>query len=130
MKKTPRKWLERSRLALAALIAVPVIAIGAPDTVRIPMQKAREKGDPPDSALFSHWEHSEYGCFACHPSVFPQKRVGFTHDDMAAGRFCGSCHDGVTAFGPKDKGVDCETCHVLSEPPEEDDDIFDRYSGH
>ena len=31
-------------------------------------------------ALFSHRAHASFGCYACHPSMFPQQTlVGFTH---------------------------------------------------
>ena len=52
----------------------------------------------PPRALFSHRTHQSFGCYACHPSVFPQALVGFTHDDMREGKFCGRCHDGRGAF--------------------------------
>ena len=33
------------------------------------------------------------------PSIFPQQTlVGFTHQEMSEGKFCGRCHDGRTAF--------------------------------
>lgn len=109
-------------LLLGVLVGGPALALGMPDTVRIPIVRPHGPGDPQDAALFSHWEHDTYMCVSCHPSTFPQRRVGFTHDDMNAGRFCGSCHDGRVAFGPKDKGVECETCHVsTSKKPEIDE---------
>ena len=86
------------------------------------MLKPRESGDPPDEALFSHWEHGRYACMSCHPGVFPQKRVGFTHEDMSAGRSCGACHDGGEAFHPKGRGVSCETCHTSRSKPDIDED--------
>ena len=104
-------------LILALLATVLVVglhatpAATAPDTVRIPIKVAHGKGDPPDAALFSHWEHGRYYCYTCHPSLFPQRRVGFTHDDIDAGRFCGACHDGKHAFGVDDDDVECESCH-------------------
>jgi c(7)-type cytochrome triheme protein len=91
----------------AALIAAPLFAFNAPQDVRIPPLEARAK---PVAARFSHWEHSAQQCYACHPTIFPQSLRGFTHDDMQAGRYCASCHEGRTA-----KAVDamrCEGCHV------------------
>lgn len=106
----PRRW---SRLVLGALLLIggPAVALGVPDTVRIPPVKQRAATDL-EPAVFSHWQHSTYTCASCHPSTFPQRKLGFTHAEMEQGRFCGSCHDGETAFAPKAKGVDCETCHV------------------
>ena len=51
-----------------------------------------------------------FGCYACHPSVFPQALVGFTHAEMREGQFCGRCHDGRTAFAIP--GATCARCHV------------------
>jgi c(7)-type cytochrome triheme protein len=74
-------------------------ALGAafPAALRLPR---RDPGQAPSvpAALFSHRTHGAFGCFACHPSVFPQAPLGFTHEDMRAGRFCGRCHDGAQAF--------------------------------
>jgi len=109
-------------IVLALLIGGPAVALGVPDRVRIPPVKDHGPGNPPDPALFSHWAHGAYNCVSCHPSTFPQRKLGFTHLDMEQGRFCGSCHDGQTAFGPKDRGVDCETCHVPATRREIDED--------
>lgn len=118
-----RRWLRRTLVAAAAL---PVVALGAPESVRIPKVKEHPSTDPPDAALFSHWSHSEFSCFACHPSIFPKRRKGFTHADMKQGRFCGACHNGERAWSPGADGVDCETCHVpKKEQRETDEDIFD-----
>jgi len=107
---------------LALLVGGPALALGLPNEVRIPIVRDHGAGDPPDAALFSHWDHDSFSCASCHPSTFPQRRAGFTHADMEAGRFCGSCHNGRLAFGPKDKGVGCETCHVAkSKKPEIDE---------
>ena len=100
----------------------PALALGVPALVRIPMVKERAAGDPADAALFSHWDHDQFTCVSCHPSTFPQRRVGFTHADMEQGRFCGSCHDGHQAFAPKGKGVDCETCHRPTKQRDIDED--------
>lgn len=95
-------------------------AIGMPDLVLIPIVKEHGKSDPPVPGRFVHSQHSQYECFHCHPSAFPYARQGFTHRDMDAGRYCGRCHNGVTAWGIRERQIDCETCHVEEE--EEDDD--------
>ena len=121
--RAPRRlarWMTLLALATFALGA-PVLALNAPDGVRIPTVREHPPTDPPDSALFRHWSHDDYQCVACHPGVFPQRRLGFTHDDMKAGAFCGSCHNGSEAFAPTGKGIDCETCHVPEKT--EDDDL-------
>jgi len=106
--------------AIGALLGAPVVALGVPDVVRIPMVEPRKPGDPPDAARFSHWSHDEFSCVTCHPSLFPTTRYGFTHKEMDQGLFCGSCHDGSNAWSPRDRGVTCETCHV---PPGRGEDI-------
>ncbi len=91
------------------LVAAPVLAAAYPATLRIPPEKPRAGGEPP-AALFSHKTHAGFGCAACHPSVFPQAAVGFTHVEMTRGNFCGHCHDGALAFAIT--GAPCTRCHV------------------
>ena len=102
--------LRSRRLAFLALL-VSSAAFGAafPAVLRIPRR------DPgvvyPPRALFSHRSHETFGCYACHPSIFPQQAlVGFTHQEMSEGKFCGRCHDGRTAFAIP--GTACARCHV------------------
>jgi c(7)-type cytochrome triheme protein len=63
-------------------------------------------------AVFPHWVHRvRYKCYACHPAVFEMKAGAnpVTMDAIAAGQYCGSCHDGNTAWGV---GFDtCNRCH-------------------
>jgi c(7)-type cytochrome triheme protein len=96
-------------LALAAFVLVPaaVLGLSVPDSVRIPVVEAREA---PTAALFSHWAHNQYSCYACHPSLFPTKKKAFTHADIASGKYCGACHDGKRAWRIAD--IECELCHV------------------
>lgn len=68
-------------------------------------------------ATFPHWAHRmRYRCKACHMGVF-EPRAGanrVTMDDISAGRACGLCHDGRTAFR---SGLgSCERCHLPAEP--------------
>jgi c(7)-type cytochrome triheme protein len=104
----------KRRLGLFALgvslLAVPLVGLAVPDTVRIPKAKEHPPGTPQAAALFSHWEHGSQRCYACHPDVFPQARISFTHADMNQGRFCGRCHDGGAA--PTVYSYPCERCHV------------------
>jgi c(7)-type cytochrome triheme protein len=104
-----RAWLTAIGLALAG--AVPLAAVAIPALVRIPIVKPHGKDSPPEAAVFSHWSHGQYRCYACHPSIFPQAPKGFTHDDMDAGRFCGTCHDAKIAFASDESGVPCTRCH-------------------
>ncbi len=75
---------------------------------------AERTGDYPP-ARFAHWVHRiRYRCSACHPSLF-EARAGaseLTMADLNAGRACGACHNGDTAFGV----LSCGRCHVPPEP--------------
>lgn len=93
---------------LGLLLASTALAAAFPGVLRIP----RPAGGPavPPPAAFSHRVHQSHGCFACHPSVFPQGPLSFTHEDMRQGRFCGHCHDGQAASAIA--GTACGRCHV------------------
>jgi len=61
--------------------------------------------------VFSHWFHRiRYQCRVCHAEQGFKMRAG-TNDvqmaDIAAGRFCGSCHNGEIVWAA-DR---CELCH-------------------
>jgi c(7)-type cytochrome triheme protein len=88
----------------------PSTSTSVPDRVRIPVVKPHPGGIPAQAALFRHSAHGQYGCYACHPSLFPRERIGFTHADMDGGRLCATCHDGGSAFAIA--GADCGWCHA------------------
>lgn len=95
----------------AALLGMAGAAFGAafPATLRVPRRDPHQAPGLP-TALFSHRGHGAFGCQACHPTIFPQARATFTHEDMKAGRYCGACHDGGTAFAIA--GAACGGCHA------------------
>lgn len=100
------------RLVIALGLLVSTAALGAafPAVLRLPRRGANAAPSPP-RALFSHRSHETFGCYACHPSIFPQQTlVGFTHQEMSEGKFCGRCHDSRTAFAIP--GTACTRCHV------------------
>jgi c(7)-type cytochrome triheme protein len=104
----------RSRVPLVLALSLgplAALALGAafPATLRIPRHDPRNTSGVP-AALFSHRAHGAFGCYSCHPSVFPQAPLAFTHEDMRAGSYCGSCHDGARAFAIT--SVACGGCHV------------------
>jgi len=103
-----RRWRWRVGLSALLLFATPIFAVNAPQDVRIPPLQERTAPAP---ALFSHWAHNSQHCYSCHPSAFPQTRLGFTHQDMREGRYCGSCHDGQAAKALR--SMSCEGCHAL-----------------
>ena len=57
----------------------------------------------------NHVALADNKCTGCHPGPFRMLRPArhMTHEDMNAGRLCGSCHDGKSAHGLED----CGTCH-------------------
>jgi c(7)-type cytochrome triheme protein len=62
---------------------------------------------------FNHGFHLDlYSCRDCHPGTFSAKgkRVTASMGDMAAGKSCGACHDGKTAFTSQEN---CARCHTL-----------------
>ncbi|MCA9711502.1 MAG: hypothetical protein KDK70_37030 [Myxococcales bacterium] len=109
-----RRWLVFAWFALVLAFAVvvgsPRPTTSMPDAVRIPVVEPHPGGIPAAAALFRHTTHAQLNCYACHPSVFPRHRMGFSHRQMSAGEFCGGCHDGRGAFSVA--GAPCERCHV------------------
>ena len=100
-----RAWIA----AAVVLAAATALAAAYPATLRIPRREAGRAPAVPE-AMFSHRSHDAFGCFACHPGTFPQAALGFTHDEMNKGRFCGRCHDGQVSFAVA--GTACARCHV------------------
>ncbi len=68
----------------------------------------------PGPVTFVHTVHLAKGlsCSACHPALFKMQQGGLklTMDGMAAGKYCGACHNGKRAFSVMD-GDKCFTCH-------------------
>jgi c(7)-type cytochrome triheme protein len=103
----PCRWLVAGCFVVAI---APVVTVALPATVRIPRAKDHRPGAPGANALFSHRTHAPQHCYQCHPGLFPQALVPFTHADMDRGRFCGACHDGQRADAVA--SYRCESCHV------------------
>lgn len=83
-------------------------------------RKSRIAGIPP--VVFPHWSHrTRYTCRVCHTELdFAMKSggSGITRQQYLAGKFCGYCHDGVTAFTVKDgEGRQCDRCHMKDATP-------------
>jgi c(7)-type cytochrome triheme protein len=95
-------------LAFAFAVGLTWPTTAMPDAVRIPIVEPTPGRIP--AALFRHGTHAQFTCYACHPSIFPRERVGFTHAEMQTDRFCAACHDGSGAFAIAN--APCERCHV------------------
>ncbi|MDH5233433.1 MAG: hypothetical protein OEW77_00635 [Gemmatimonadota bacterium] len=64
------------------------------------------------SAVFPHWVHrARYACKSCHMELFiPVAGANrITMKDISAGKACGACHDGRTAFAAGFGA--CQRCH-------------------
>jgi len=101
------RWLWPAAVLLLA--AGTAAAAAYPAVLRIPRREASRLPALPE-AMFSHRTHDGFGCYACHPALFPQAAVGFSHEEMNQGRFCARCHDGRISFPVA--GADCARCHV------------------
>ncbi len=102
-------------VALGVVFAPP-IGWGVEGDVTIPRkgaaaEEAAKSSTPP--AVFPHWIHRiRYKCYACHPAVFEMKAGAnpITMDAITEGKFCGTCHDGKTAWSVSFET--CNRCHV------------------
>jgi c(7)-type cytochrome triheme protein len=81
-----------------------------------------------DNILFSHTFHVEkagFNCTDCHNSIFQQtagaaKAKGdFNMASLGQGKYCGTCHDGSTAFAVTDQDS-CVRCHGTDMKPPKD----------
>ncbi len=77
----------------------------------------------PIKASFSHRVHTDdagLDCESCHDEIFAMQRgtavrTGrFNMKSIAEGEFCGTCHDGDTAFA---SNTNCSACHVAPKDP-------------
>lgn len=73
----------------------------------------RSTANQVEPVVFPHWKHRlRFKCYACHPEPFAMEAgaTDISMDALGAGRLCGSCHDGRTAF---EIGFQtCRNCHV------------------
>jgi c(7)-type cytochrome triheme protein len=85
--------------------------------------------------VFKHWLHrSKFTCRLCHIDIgFAMEAggTGMTEEDNLNGLYCGSCHNGKEAFGPKEKGVigsitkkNCDFCHSYDKKVEFKNDFY------
>jgi c(7)-type cytochrome triheme protein len=67
--------------------------------------------------VFVHWSHrARYTCRVCHMELGFSMRsgdTGITREQYLAGKYCGACHNGQTAFTVKGgQSPQCERCHM------------------
>jgi c(7)-type cytochrome triheme protein len=100
-------------------MSLGLAAVGLAETLpRLPGPLALQgSGGSPGPVTFEHRSHLDDkrpGCTSCHPALFRILKAGprtadgpITHAAMDAGRQCGACHDGKSAFGLDE----CALCH-------------------
>ena len=72
---------------------------------------------PVKAVIFDHKVHTSQGldCDSCHDDVFAMEtgaaeaKDDFTMASLYDGKYCGSCHDGKTAFASNTR---CTACHI------------------
>ena len=92
--------------SITVLFSVSAHAVG-------PGKKVEFDGKGAGKVVFDGKTHGASKCGECHkPGLFKTKKGGdsMTMKDMAAGKFCGACHNGVKAFGVKEAST-CAKCH-------------------
>lgn len=116
------------RTTILAVICFTLLAVGAALAVQpwydlpelpppyefgnILISRNSAKHDLP-SVSFSHWRHRLlYTCRVCHLELgFMMKAntTEITEEANKSGEYCGTCHDGETAFGHTEEN--CRKCH-------------------
>ncbi|MEN8139626.1 MAG: c(7)-type cytochrome triheme domain-containing protein [Thermodesulfobacteriota bacterium] len=85
--------------------------------------------EKPTREMFSHALHFgqlDLSCDSCHPDTFQKKRGAakakgdYTMKAFAEGKYCGTCHDGDTAFSANSQ---CSSCHIA---PEKENMYFNK----
>ncbi|MBU0481962.1 MAG: hypothetical protein KKG47_12760 [Proteobacteria bacterium] len=85
--------------------------------------------------VFNHWVHrARFTCRLCHVDIGFAMQAGGTNimeADNENGLYCGSCHNGTRAFGPKTRDVEgntimnCIKCHSQGEKVQFKNDFYD-----
>jgi c(7)-type cytochrome triheme protein len=78
-------------------------------------RKSTKAGMSP--VVFSHWSHrARYTCRVCHLELgfsMHSGDTGITREQYLAGKYCGACHNGETAFTVRDgEPRQCGKCHM------------------
>ena len=97
-------------------ISLLIIAMTGSTTLAVGPGKFLEfKNNPRDVVIFDGTTHKNAGlsCTDCHnQELFPKMKQGavkITMNDLLAGKYCGKCHDGKSAFSI----TDCIRCHYV-----------------
>ncbi|NDY42039.1 hypothetical protein G3N55_04145 [Dissulfurirhabdus thermomarina] len=106
-------------IGVAALVAGLVLHFGPAGFAE---EEQEHGGDiiftkPVKAVLFSHQTHIDQGleCDSCHDDPFEmaagtaEENGDFTMEALYQGKYCGTCHDGETAFASNTR---CAVCHI------------------
>lgn len=114
-----RDGLRRALIGGGAAAWLGLAALATGGLPGLPADQALPRGpESPGVVVFSHASHVDArrpDCTTCHPGLFrileknalAQGGPRITHEQMEAGRQCGTCHDGKAAHGLED----CAACH-------------------
>lgn len=100
-------------LGLALLMALVPIHFASAEMGDIVFVRKSVEADadyPP--AIFPHFLHRiQFKCHLCHDAIFQMKAGAnaVTMDAINEGKFCGTCHNGKTAYGVTFES--CPRCH-------------------
>ena len=100
---------------IASVVAVMVCTMFIGSAMAVPAGKTLEF-EPKGAAkvIFDGKIHADKAgkCDACHPKIFKMKKgtAKITMADIKAGKLCGECHNGKTAFKASD-AANCAKCH-------------------
>lgn len=109
--QTVRRCSVQQLVALALLLGLSVGRAMAADGDVTMKREETSSGVP--KVVFPHWAHRmRFTCYACHPSPFEMKAGAtlVTMNDILAGKYCGICHNGKTAWAANFET--CNRCHV------------------
>jgi c(7)-type cytochrome triheme protein len=98
---------------MVAGVLVTVIYIGS--VMAVPPGKTIEWDNPAGKVIFDGKIHFDKGlkCNDCHTKVFAMKKgtAEMSMKELEAGAFCGTCHNGTSAFKTSDP-ESCARCHI------------------
>ena len=96
--------------ACLLLAALAGLAAAVEGDIVFQRKAGSDQSTPP--AQFPHWAHRiRFKCYVCHDAIFQMKAGAnpVSMDAIFEGKFCGTCHDGKTAFAV---GFEtCQRCH-------------------
>jgi c(7)-type cytochrome triheme protein len=100
---------------IVSAVALMVLIMFAGGAFAVQSGKTLEfEGKGAGKVIFDGKVHADKGnkCGACHTKIFQMKKgtAKINMADINAGKFCGECHNGKTAFKTSD-AANCAKCH-------------------